>query len=137
MLVTCDYGDQVFWDQISSPKCNHCPIATSSQCDRKQYVESLLTSKGKDVLSIAMKYNYVPLVRYLVVEKKFSLASMTSARVLHHVLETTLRIISIEDCNDTSTQQDPELSYSILDESNVSLFIVLHRVEILSFSNGL
>ena len=46
---------------------NHCPIATSSQCDRKQYLEPLLTSKGKDVLSIAMKYNYVPLVRYLVV----------------------------------------------------------------------
>ena len=88
-------------------------------------------------MSIATKYNYVPLVRYLVVEKKFSLASMTSASVLQHLLETTLQIISIEDCNDTSTQQDPELSYSILDESNVSLFIVLHRVEILSFSNGL
>ena len=69
---------------------NHCPIATSSQCDRKQYIGSLLTSKGKDVLSIAMKYNCVPLVRYLVVEKKFSLASMTSARDLQHVLETTL-----------------------------------------------
>jgi len=99
---------------------NHCPIATSSQCDRKQYLEPLLTSKGKDVLSIAMKYNYVPLVRYLVVEKKFSLASITSARVLQRVLETTLRIISIEDCNDTSTQQDPELSYSIIDDSTVS-----------------
>ena len=84
-----------------------------------------------------MKYNYVPLVRYLVVEKKFSLAGMTSARVLQHVLVTTLWIISIEDCNETSTQQDPELSYSIIDDSNVSLFIVLHWVEILSFSNGL
>ena len=82
-----------------------------------------------------MKYNYVPLVRYFVVEKKFSLASMTSERVLQHVLETTLRIISIEDCNDTSTQQDSELTYSILDDSNVSMFIVLHRVENLSFSN--
>ena len=72
----------------------YCPLKTSiSKNDLASPKIPLTTSKGKNVIDIAMKGQHVDVIRYLVVEKAFSVFETKNTYILQLVLDAALRSI--------------------------------------------
>jgi len=84
---------------------HYCPLFSNNQLLSKDDIDDddgvarpLMTSKGRSVLAVAMQYQFVDMIRYLVVDKGLSVFEIKCLRTLQCVLDQGLRFVPPEAC---------------------------------------